>query len=237
MRISSTLSTAVILIVVASAGFGDDAHSGRKTPPTSDKTIKALIEQLASPNPKPITGDEEPKVGPDYRLPPGFNHEKQVPVREARSALRILGSQAFPMLIERWDDKRYSLTVANGLSGWCRNQTVGKVCQTIIYDHIQPYGYWQSIGRDPRGKPLRPRYPEEFISSQETARIWWEKHKDKTLQQMQLEVLDWIIAEEAKQPKKYVDRERQYLQQVHQKLIEGKNPLPPGNYYCDENEK
>jgi len=67
-----------------------------------------------------------------------------------------------------------------------------------------------------------------FLNSQKAARKWWEENKDKTLAQMQLEVLDWVIAEEAKRPGDFTDAERRELQDLRKKLEKGGKSLPPG---------
>ena len=226
-----------LLVIAVLVGAAAPSHGGKHAPAQPEQKIKDLIDQLVSPNPKPITAEEDHNVGPHYRLPPGFDREKQKPVSQAHEELEKLGTRAFPFLIDRWGDKRYSFTTSNELSGWCRNQTVGKVCQTIIYGQLQPYGYWQAIGRDPRGTAFRPRYPETFLSSKEAAKQWWEKRKEKRLDEMQLEVLDWVIAEEAKHARKFSDKERQYLKKVRQTLSTSGKPLPPGSYYLDTIER
>ena len=220
-----------LLVIVVLAIAILPAQGEEHAPPPSKQKIKALVDRLVSPNPKPITEEEDPRVAPDLRLPPGFDREKQAPVLQAHSELGKLGIQAFPILIERWEDKRYSLTTSNAWSGFYRNRAVGKVCQTIIFDQLQPYGCVQENDRfGGQPKPPCPRYPEMILFSQEAAKQWWEKHKDKNLNQMQLEALDWVIAEEAKDPKKFSDEERQYLKKLRQELKTGGKPLPPGNY-------
>ena len=216
-------------------GYGRGAWRPRPTTKPTEQEIKALLDKLVSPNPKPITDEDRDKhMAPD-RQSPALDEKKQGEVRRARIELRKLGSDTFQFLIDRWKDDRYSLTVENMLSGYSRNQSVGRVCQTILYDQIQPYGYWQSSGGpDPRSKPMRPCYPEKFLSSQEAARQWWKKHKAKPLDQIQLEVLDWVIAEEGKSPKKFSNKEKSNLQQIRRKLLTGGKPLPPGNYYANE---
>ena len=140
-------------------GYGRGACDQPTTKPT-EQEIKALLDKLVSPNPKPITDEDRDKhMAPD-RQSPALDEKKQGEVRRARIELRKLGSDTFQFLIDRWKDDRYSLTVENMLSGYSRNQSVGRVCQTILYDQIQPYGYWQSSGGpDPRSKPMRPCRP------------------------------------------------------------------------------
>lgn len=219
-------AVAATSLTVAFAADAPKGNSKKKAPPT-EKEIKALIDQLASPNPKPIVNK---KRVPSIDLPPGFDPEKQDKVHLARSKLVELGPLAFPFLIERENDKHYSLTTCDDLSGWFKNESVGYVCRTIIFGQIQPYGYWQEVGSDPRGKPHRPSYPGHFLKSRETEKAWWEKHKEKSLYQMQLEALDWVITEEAKRPGDFIDKEKQYLQKLRKKLVKGGKPLPAGNY-------
>jgi hypothetical protein len=209
------------------------AHGGEKGQAPSEQDIKALIDQLVSPNPKPITGDDNKKFVPYYEQPPGFDRKKQEHVHDAREKLTQLGPQAFPFLIERWDDKRYCMTTENSLSGYPHNRTVGYVCRAIIFDQLQPYGFYPASDEDPRGKPGRPSYPTTFLDSEKTARRWWEKHMGATLYQMQREALEWVIAEEAKRPRDFTDKERRALQSRRKELAERGKPLPPGDFMCE----
>jgi hypothetical protein len=219
-----------LVIVAVLLNPAAQAFAGEKPQAVSEREIKKLVDQLVSPNPKPITGDEDERAAPEYRLPKGFDRKKQEQVRIARVELRKIGPAAFPFLIERWHDKRHCLTVSHGVSGYCHNRTVGEICQAIIFDQLQPYSYWPAGDGDPRGKPKTPGYPDAFLSSQQAARRWWQKNKDKTLYQMQLTALDWVIAQEAKSPQSYTDKERQGLQDLRKKLVRQGKPLPPGNY-------
>jgi hypothetical protein len=224
----------VVFTVVLCATGPSVASGGAPAPQPKEQEVKSLIDRLVSPNPKPITSDEDRSVAPGFRLPPGYDDRKQLAVERARLQLEELGRPAFPFLIERWDDRRYCLSVPYALSGDYRNYNVGELCQTIIFDQLQPYGYLQwTGGQDLRRTRTRPRYPKTFLFSRDAARKWWEKNKDKTLVQMQLEVVDWIIAEEGKDAHKYTEKEREYLKQARRKLVAGK-PLSPGNYSLDE---
>jgi hypothetical protein len=225
MRCSRLVIVALLLIPVAGA------RPGEKPQVPSEREIKKLVDQLVSPNPKPITGDEDERVEPEYRLPRGFDKDKQKQVHAARYQLKQIGPAAFPFLIERWKDKRYCMTVSHGLSGYCYNWTVGQVCEAIAFDQLQPYSTWPAGYDDPRGKPKSPDYPPHFLSSQKAARKWWEKNKQKTLYQMQLEILDWVIAEEAKRPKDYTDKDRQALRSLRKELVKDVKPLSRGNYF------
>ena len=187
----------------------------------TEQEIRALIDKLVSPNPKPITGDG------DYRLPPGFDREKQKLVRKAVCDLESLGPRAFPFLIDHWDDKRYCLTVSEGINGYCRNQTVGETCEMIVFNQIQPFGKWQGINDAGLKYVWRPDYPVHFLSSKKDAKKWCEERKCKTLAEIQLEVLDWVIAEEGKD---ISAEERNRLQELRKKLVASKEPILRGNY-------
>jgi hypothetical protein len=104
--------------------------------------------------------------------------------------------------------------------------SVGKVCQAIIRFQLQPSVHHAEKRHEKGHYP--PSYTGRFLASQKAARRWWEEHKDKSLYQMQLEVLDWVIAEEAKQTDNYTDAERRELQTLRKKLVKGGKPLPPG---------
>jgi hypothetical protein len=216
---------AIGLLSVAGA-----VSAGEKAAPTGAE-IEALIEQLASPNPKPITGREDKSVAPDYRLPPGFDKVRQRSVIRARGELRKLGPAAFSVLIKHWGDERYSVTTSHGLSGYCNNQNVGWVCEAIVLDQLQPYSTWPRTDDDPRGKPKRPNYPEKFLSTAEDALKWCEARRDKSLYDMQLEVLDWVIAEEAKRSGDYTDAEQGALREIRRELVGSKLPLKAGNFF------
>jgi hypothetical protein len=210
-----------VVTIVLSHGL--PAHSGEKKTPPSKRKIRALIDQLVSPNRKPI------KVCSARGLPRDFDRKKQKQVDRACTKLTQLGPRVFPYLIERWEDKRYCLTASNGLSGAFLHLTVGQICRAIIYDQLQPYGIYPN-GFDPERnrarQPRRPGYPTTFLGSQKAAREWWKKNKRKTLYQMQLQALDWVIAEEAKRRRDFTDKERKELQQLRKRLVKGGKPLP-----------
>jgi hypothetical protein len=202
-------------------------YGGEKTQPPSAKEIKALIDQLVSPNRKPNVREGDSAA---RGLPRDFDRKKQQQVDRAISKLTQFGPQAFPFLIERWGDEHYCLTASDGISGAFLHKTVGQMCRALIFDQLQPYGHWPA-GYSPdrtRRPPHRPAYPDALLGSQELAREWWQKNKDKTLYQMQLDALAWVIAAEAKRSGDYKDEERKELQRIRKKLVESGKPLPVG---------
>jgi hypothetical protein len=221
MRLSGWLLIGIVL------GQATPASCAEKPQPPTANEIKALIDRLVSPNPAPDTDKlKASEARADRGFPRDFDHKKQKQVHRAVAKLMELGPRAFPFLIERWEDKRYCLTTA--VAAYV-NESVGDVCRSIIADQLQPYGIHQKGYADPRGKPLRPNYAGTFLKSQKVARQWWKKHKDKTLRQMQLEVLDWVIAGEAKRPRDFTDAERRELQNLRKELVKGGKPLRLGS--------
>jgi hypothetical protein len=219
------------LLVGTLLGQATPASCREKPRPPTANEIKALIDGLVSRNPAPDTtklqaGENKPGGG----FPRDFDHKKQKQVHRACDNLTELGPRAFPFLIERLEDKRYCLTIE--VAGY-ENESVGAICRWIIDTQLQPYGYFQKGYADPRGKPKRPGYAATFLKSQKAARQWWDKHKDKTLSQMQLEVLDWVIAEETKRRGDFTEAERRALQDLRKELVKGRQPLRPGGipYY------
>ncbi len=51
---------------------------------------------------------------------------------------------------------------------------------------------------------------------------------------MQIEVVDWVIAEEAKRPGDYKDEERAELKALRKQLVEGGEPIPARNQSIGE---
>ena len=191
--------------------------------------VSKLINALASENPAPIE-----RRGPDLKYPPGYDHKKQESVRIARSELKALGPTAFGTLIANWGDERYCLTYSVGINGYMYNATVGKMCRIIVYDQIQPYGIWPRTDDDPRGKPKRPCYPSVFLAEAKGAEKWFEEHKSKSLYEIQLKVVDWVVDRESENPKDFTDDEREYMKELRKKLLEVKKPMTRGNYYMDD---
>ncbi len=186
-----------------------------------EKKVKTLIEQLASPH-------QGADLDPDTRQKQGKASEVPLDVWRKLSGL---GPEAFPYLLEKVHDKRYSFTADGGADNV--NWTVGRACHDIVRCNLQPYGCSMSFNvddpdaPDPRTHPCRPCYMEHYrLDDPKEAKTWWEAHKDKSLRELQLEALEWVIAEEAKKPTKYPKSERAHLSGISEKLQSSKDPLP-----------
>ena len=207
-----------------------------RTPATTSKKVAALIDQLASPNPPPTFPGGEKNGGPDYILPAGFSRAKQMHVYEACHQLKTLGPLAFPYLIKSWNDKRHSMTLSVGINGYCFNASVGEICERIIFDQLQPYGTLPEFDDDPRGKPHRPSYPAQFLATPKDAGKWYEEHKNKTLFEMQLMIVEWVIEQESKSPTNFLEKEHKEVRRIRDQLKKAAKPIDRGNYYSEDTE-
>jgi hypothetical protein len=210
------------LCIGIALGQATPASCGEKPQSPTAEEIKALVDQLVSPNPTP----DEKKLNADPKgdpvFPRGYDFQKQKPVNRACGKLGELGPRAFPFLIEHWEDNRYCLTYEG--AEWS-NMFVGGVCRDLIRAQLQPYVH-HAEKRHEKGH-LPPSYVWTFLASQKAARQWWEGHKAQTLLQMQLEVLDWAIAEEAKRRNEFTGAERRELHDLRKELVKGGKALPP----------
>jgi hypothetical protein len=92
----SWLFVAIVLTQARPAACGEKPQQ-----PSADE-IKALVDKLVSPNPKPNERKLNANPKGDPIFPKGFDQQKQKAVNSACVKLRELGPRAFPFLIEHW---------------------------------------------------------------------------------------------------------------------------------------
>jgi hypothetical protein len=195
----------------------------------SDARIETLIEELASPNEAPTK-----RSGSGLRLPPGYDRSAQQEVYEARRRLFALGTQAFGVLIKHFDDDRYCSTQDTGYVD--ENWSVGKTCYLILKCNVQAYGSRpyalkaKGDKREVRKIPFRPEYVDDNgLKNANMAAEWWEARKNNSLAELQIEALEWAIAQESRDPNKYSEAEHSYLAGLLSKLRDSGSPLPPAS--------
>lgn len=207
----------IAFIVVAALPLGLTAGE-----PDAADDVKALIEQLASPN-------AEPEIdGPDARYAPEYDRKAQRRVHDAMNALYKLGPPAFPYLIDNFDDGRYSFTGDSGPADY--NFTVGHVCRELIGSQVEAFSNWWSFSEgegDPRGRARRPSYCTFHLHDVASAKQWYKRHKDMSLVELQAEALQWVIAREEEEPDKFTKEEREYLADKLRELQAAKRPFRP----------
>lgn len=189
--------------------------------------VDALVARLVSPNSPPVI-----RHSPSAKYPQDFDHEAQVRVHQAFKELYRLGIRSFPHIFDHFDDRRYSLTMDSGEAD--RNWTVGQLCFDIVTCHLQPYGPI-ALSEKKRSNGMRrgPQIP--FYSARlhnPVGAKWWTSRKDKSLRELQIEVLEWVIDEEDKSPEKFSDRERDARKAMLLKLQDSESPLKPKSVFA-----
>jgi hypothetical protein len=122
------------------------------------------------------------------------------------------------------------------LSGAWHHESVGSECRTIVFDQLQPYGYWQAFNGDVLKRKTRPNYALTFLATQKDARAWWQNNKEKSLRELQLLVVEWIIAEEAKSAANFSEKEHATLKKIRDRLANGNKAMKSGNFYMTDRE-
>ncbi len=211
-----SLGTLLLLFAVASIGVG----WWRMRRETRIRNINEWISQLVSPNPAPKTlyGNGVEGVADVY--PAEYDQAAQNVVSNARNRLHNAGYEALPYLMQHLDDRRYSFTAD---AGECDvNWSVRTACRDLIRCFLEPYGNFGSE----RDLALRPSY---FLHCKlfepKAAAEWWRTHKDKSLHDLQLESVQWVITEEVKTPGRFRIEDGQLLQSELAELQSSSAPL------------
>lgn len=176
------------------------AQSPQKTE-YSDADIEKLVSQLVSPNQPPEIEGTNAKYGKS------FDRNAQKLVSKSWSELRNLSPRSFPFVFEHVDDRRYALTQDSG--DLDKNYSVGFLCRDILVSSLQP-DVWdhKEGGTSFRRRPTQPDYIAHYqLLNPESAKEWWKSRKDRSLRELQIEVLEWIIVEEKKSPETYKQAE------------------------------
>lgn len=148
-------------------------------------------------------------------------------VRDVVLALQKVGPKAFPFLIAKFGSVRISLQDAGEDSK--RTWTVGDISSKIIRSQIEAFS---NNPRGIRGRPSWPSYFDRFFSDRATAQRWYESHKDMSLNEIQIEAIEWTIAEDKKIKgrNKIPASELASLQETLAELKETDEPLPPRDF-------
>jgi hypothetical protein len=177
-----------------------------------DKNIQQLIEQLAG-----SKSDRQRKNG----------------VFKAADELLKLGTDAFPQLIEHFDDKRYSFDEDSMAADDVYQYDVGELCYRLVVKQVKVYRPWKQA--DPRGTP---GYSGSIIQpDKDDAKAWWEKNKKTALWELQADSVRRVI-EKNKNPRwfKFDSEQRHKLadeairanEELLKQLTETKTPFPTG---------
>jgi hypothetical protein len=197
----------------------------------TEAEIKDLIEQLASKNERPLEYPEVKTARHEPVYPKNYDNAAQQKVWVAYHQLKAIGPRSYPLLMEHFDDQRYSLT--GDLGSHDGNRNVGYLCRWIFQNQVSPFnskvtgeGYNTGEGPPrqnevpgPRGsRPSRPDFVEYLLSNPAAAKKGAVERSTYPLWYIQCEALKWMIAEEAKDPKTYGLEERTALKNLLNEL-------------------
>jgi len=222
--ILAVIATGVLVLIPTSISASQDRH--RPTP----EEIKMMVNRLASPNKRP--GFYPDKAGREPGYPKDYDEAAQKDVWRAYRDLDDAGPAAFLQLLEHADDDRYSMTVDGGSDDI--NRSVGFICRWLLERKISPFAYEVAGDGYSRGSvacntrvigpkgdaPARPSFFDHLMKNREMAIKWIAKNQTYPLKIIQKDVLEWMIAEEGKDTRKYEKEERDFLKNLLRDLTE-----------------
>jgi len=195
-----TLSTLALATLVGLTVCGGCTRTDRAVTPAAQpaqtqdpeavrQRIAALIEKRA------ISQDEatdEPVYTPSIDTP---TSDPRGQAFEAAEELTAYGRTAFPALIAHFDDRRQSVAFRR-----TNRATVGLACFAIIEDQVYPTpsdyrGSFYRTGADGKTHE-RPLFLKPGLFDRSTAAVWLAAREHKSLLEIQIEALTWLIGEE-----------------------------------------
>ncbi len=209
--------TAVIAVVcgMLAAGCGpqDKDIAGCGSTPAQLECIDSLIEQLALSS-QPAA--DRPIYTPAPDTP---STDPRVPAYEAAEQLRALGKAAFPKLLEHLDDDRQSICLRRTLP--C---SVRLACFSIMEHQIFlfPDDFVCSIYRTGQDGQMhgRPMFFEPRLFNPSTIESWLDERKDRSLTEIQIEALEWMLAHEVEIGFRNNEDKEKYLHPLQRKLAQ-----------------
>lgn len=179
----------LLLVTAACRGVPGTSPAQQGATDQRRQEIDALIERLAlSDQP---AGDEP--IYTPHRDTPGT--DKRVIAIEAVGKLKTYGREAFPQLLARRGDRRQSIPLRRIVP-----HDVGLACYCIVEDQIYnlPRGYRGSFYRRGADGELhqRPHFMAPGPFDETTIDAWLDARRDRSLTEMQIEVLEWLIEQE-----------------------------------------
>ncbi|MBB6430953.1 hypothetical protein [Algisphaera agarilytica] len=213
-------------VLIAFSMLGCVAHT-----PTDSHRAEFLIEQLASDFPPAhedlyhgpelaisIFGDQEDEQPDPSRV---ANYER---IWNAKDQLKSLGLNAFPALVNAIDDERYSYS---GVYAAWRNHSVGDACFFIIQSQVEYYGYGYKSRQAPSTGSTAPSFTKPsylYAMRNHGLEAWWEERKYLSLQELQIEALEWTIEQEVSAGFTNPEQKKIILEPLENRLAELRVP-------------
>jgi len=212
-------------------GGTDRKASDKKTRLTPEE-CERLVEQLVNPGKPPFTGKGMPV------LPKGVSvdtiEEKQKKVKPAYDKLSANIEVALPVLAKHANDERFSYVYIQPISGVYKTESVGGACSTIIHEHVEVYHQHTSRPRDDEGRSSSLYFIFNGCGGVDK---WWKDRKHKTLAELQLEGIEWVLRQ--KKPE-YFKSERDWaraktaLEKMAKEIRDSGKPIKVNHEFYSE---
>lgn len=139
--------------------------------------MRYLVELLASKNSQPEQDDQR------LIVPENYDKNHQAVVYLAIQQLLAEGADAFDVLLEHRDDKRYCYSYESPQGRF--SLRVGRVCTAIVRRNVAPYeGKLRSISGAQRNV-----YPGPHVKLED----WWKQNRTRPLWEIQVDAIDHAI--------------------------------------------
>ncbi len=178
--------------------------------------IEKLVLELRSSNLDPAP------FGWGTGIPINYDLEAQMRVWRAQRNIRALGITAFPALVAHLEDKEYSDTEEySELVSF----SVGHVCHRLIAAQVNIAG---AVHRFKDRKSQKTMYGGTFFNTalndkhEGNVVKWWEANKQRNLEDIQLESIEWLITKEKELGFLSPEQEKKVLEpleEIRQRLL------------------
>jgi len=179
----------ICLFTVSAILWGCTKAPSGQQGPVAGAEIEALIEKLAISDEPAING---PIYTPSKNTP---RTDKRVVAYDAAKKLMSYGKQTFPYLLKHLDDKRQSVAFRR-----VEPHNVADACFCIIRMQVffLPEDYRGSFCRTGADGKMHDRayFLKPALFTYDTIESWLEERKEKSLEEMQVEALQWLIEQE-----------------------------------------
>ena len=161
----------------------------------TNKEIDLLIDQLASKNADPNIPDNPGLFDKNKFLEDTgeWDPSDQKPVSDAYYKLKAMGKDAFPFLLNHFDDQRYS---HQRVSATFYPVSVGEACRHIIDEQVDPRGMMYKSRESPNGSEMGFHF-EAYVRKQfGSYAAYVRANRTTSLRDMRIEVAKSRIAHE-----------------------------------------
>ena len=159
----------------------------------ANEDVDSLVEQLASANQPPAVDEPLFNLGEFFNNPGGWDLKAQKRVSDAYYKLRAMGKEAFPYLINHFDDDRYSHH-----RSWSTFYpvSVGEACKLLIHEQVDIRGIMYKARESPNGNVIGYEFDEYVRSHFGSYAAWWRANRNRSLREMRVATVEWRIEKE-----------------------------------------